>query len=44
MENWVQEEKKCIFIRYLEQSKWYVLIDERDDETITELESRYVIF
>ena len=36
--------KKCIFIRYPEHSKGYVLIGERDDGTITELESPDVIF
>ena len=37
-------EKKCIFIRYLEYSKGYVLISEHDDGTITELESWDVVF
>ena len=40
----MQEQKKCIFIRYPKHSKGYVLIGERDDRIITKLESRDVIF
>ena len=36
--------KKCIFIRYSEHSKGYVLIGEQLDESVTELESRDVDF
>ncbi|CAA7035581.1 unnamed protein product [Microthlaspi erraticum] len=36
--------KKCIFIRYSEQSKGYVLIGEHLDGSITEIESRDVTF
>ena len=36
--------KKCIFIRYSEHSKGYVLIGEQPDESVTELESRDVDF
>ncbi|CAA7045970.1 unnamed protein product [Microthlaspi erraticum] len=36
--------KKCIFIRYSEQSKGYVLIGEHSDGSITEIESRDVTF
>lgn len=36
--------KKCIFIRYLEQSKGHVFIDEQDSGTVTEFESRDVTF
>ena len=36
--------KKCIFIRYLETSKGYVFIGERQDGTISEIESRDATF
>ena len=36
--------KKCIFIRYYEHSKGYVLIGEQLDGSVTELESRDVDF
>ena len=36
--------KKCIFIRYSEHSKGYVLIGEQLDGSVTELESRDVDF
>ena len=36
--------KKCIFIRYSEHSKGYVLIGEQPDGSVTELESRDVDF
>ena len=36
--------KKCIFIRYSEHSKSYVLIGEQADGSVTELESRDVDF
>ena len=36
--------KKCIFIRYPEHSKGYVLIGEQLDESVTELESCDVDF
>ena len=36
--------KKCIFIRYFEHSKSYVLIGEQPDGSVTELESRDVDF
>ena len=36
--------KKCIFIRYSEHSKGYVLIGEQPDGSMTELESRDVDF
>ena len=36
--------KKCIFIRYFEHSKGYVLIGEQPDRSVTELESRDVDF
>ena len=36
--------KKCIFIRYSEHSKGYVLISEQLDGSVTELESRDVVF
>ncbi|XP_022853910.1 uncharacterized protein LOC111375338 [Olea europaea var. sylvestris] len=36
--------KKCIFIRYSDQSKGYVFIGENQDETITEIKSRDVTF
>ena len=36
--------KKCIFIRYSEHSKGYVLIGEQSDGNITEIESRDVTF
>ena len=36
--------KKCIFIRYPEHSKGYVLIGEQPDRTVTEIESRDVVF
>jgi hypothetical protein len=36
--------KKCIFIRYSEHSKGYVLIGEQPDGSITEVESRDVDF
>lgn len=36
--------KKCIFIRYLEGSKGYVMLDERADRGLTEIESRNVDF
>jgi hypothetical protein len=36
--------KKCIFIRYAEHSKGYVLIGEQTDGRVTEIESRDVDF
>lgn len=36
--------KKCIFIRYSEHSKGYVLIGEHSDGSVTEIESRGVTF
>jgi len=36
--------KKCIFMRYSRHSKGYVFIDELEDENITEIVSRDVIF
>ena len=36
--------KKCIFIRYSEQSKGYVFIGENEDGTVTEIESRDTTF
>ena len=36
--------KKCIFIRYSEHSKGYVLIDEQPDGSVTEVESLDVDF
>jgi len=36
--------KKCIFIRYSEHSKGYVLIGEQTDGRVTEIESRDVDF
>ena len=36
--------RNYIFIRYSEQSKWYVFIGEHEDGTITILESRDVTF
>ena len=36
--------KKCIFIRYSEHSKGYVLIGEQSDGSVTEIESRDVDF
>ena len=36
--------KKCIFIRYSEHSKGYVLIGEQTDGSVTEIESRDVTF
>ncbi|KAL1209598.1 Retrovirus-related Pol polyprotein from transposon TNT 1-94 [Cardamine amara subsp. amara] len=36
--------KKCIFIRYSEHSKGYVLIVEQTDGSVTEIESRDVTF
>ena len=36
--------KKCIFIRYSEHSKGYVLIGEQPYGSVTEVESRYVDF
>jgi hypothetical protein len=36
--------KKCIFIRYSEHSKGYVLIGEQPDGSVTEVESRDVDF
>ena len=38
------KEKKCIFIRYSERSKGFVFIDELEDGSITEIESRDVKF
>jgi hypothetical protein len=37
-------EKKCIFIRYSEHSKGYVLIGEQPNRSVTEVESRDVDF
>ena len=36
--------KKCIFIRYSETSKGFVFIGEKADGSVTELESRDVVF
>lgn len=36
--------KKCIFIRYSEQSKGHVIIDEQDSGMVTEFELRDVTF
>ena len=36
--------KKCIFIRYSEHSKGYLLIGEQSDGSVTEIESRDVDF
>ena len=36
--------KKCIFIRYSKQSKGYVFIGENKDGTVTEVESRDIVF
>ncbi|KAK0571987.1 hypothetical protein LWI29_024457 [Acer saccharum] len=37
-------EKKCIFIRYSEHSKGYILIDENSNGSVTEIKSRDVNF
>ena len=36
--------KKCIFIRYSETSRGFVFIGEKADGSVTELESRDVVF
>ena len=36
--------KKCIFIRYSEHSKGYVFIGENEDGSVTEIESRDIVF
>ena len=36
--------KKCIFIRYLEYSKGYVFLGEEINGSVTEIESRCVVF
>jgi len=35
---------KCIFIRYSDKFKEYVMLDEQPDGTITEIESSNVVF
>ena len=44
MGNLVLKEKKCIFIKYSETSKGFVFIGEKPDGSVTELESRDVVF
>jgi len=43
-EKLVPRANKCIFIRYFDESKGYVMLGEQPDEIITEIESRDVVF